>query len=330
MRGKWDIGQLRMNKPILVTGGTGTLGKQLIPLLLKNRSKLGISRIRVLSRGEHRQLECAKLLGTDYVDFLIGDVRDAERVEYACRDVKGVFHLAAFKSVDKAEYDPEECVKTNVNGTINVIKACIQNGVKKAMFTSSDKAVAPVNIYGASKLCAEKLWMQGNVGKHKTRFSACRYGNVLGSAGSVIEKWREGPPYCLTVPNMTRFWITQAKAARFVLECYQDMIGGEIFIPKMKAARIIEVLSAVLNKGDSAPIDDVEQIGIRPGEKLHEVLFTADEYINVTECAEYFIRWPSHKLYPFKVRGNKPEMNVLSSESCGKYTYGELREMING
>ena len=266
----------------------------------------------------------ARDYGDDPVDFIIGDVRDGERMGEASRDCSVVLMLAAFKSVDKAEYDPWECVQTNIIGTHNVVKACQENGVARAVYTSTDKAVAPLNLYGATKLTAEKLWLQGNVGSQQTLFSAVRYGNVLGSQGSVLWKWRKGPPYYLTDPTMTRFFISAGGAAEMVLEAYEEMSGGEIFIPKLKSTTMGDLFEAAVGLED-----EVIYTNWRPGEKAHECLVSSDEAHLVTDIGKFYVRWPSHNLFPVTRCGMEAVIPESGFTSLGAkaFTREELKEL---
>lgn len=314
---------------ILICGGTGTLGKHVIPLLLKNPR---VERIRVLSRGEHTQMELQEKWKKERVDFFVGDIRDRERMIQASRDCDRLFHFAAMKSVDKAEYDPWEAVQTNIYGTKNIIDACLQNDIERAIFTSTDKAVAPLNIYGASKLVAEKLFVQANIGKHRTRFAVCRYGNVLGSNGSVLQKWRKklatSQNLPLTHEEMTRFFILPQKAAEFVVECMDEMDGGEIFIPKMKSTTMVNLARAFMkSEGKKFQMAQAEWIGIRPGEKMHEVLISDDEIYLTTDVGSRFIRWPNENLFPYALRGKKVQKG-FTSLNAERFTEGELGELI--
>jgi UDP-N-acetylglucosamine 4,6-dehydratase len=308
--------------PWLIVGGSGTLGQELIPLILENRGRYGISRIRVLSRNEPNQVAMAETLKDQPVDFMIGDVRDVDRVIEASLGCSVVFHLAAFKSVDKAEYDPWEAVLTNVIGTRNVILACKANNVAKAIYTSTDKAVAPVNLYGASKLCGEKLWIAGNIGGLESRFAAVRYGNVLGSNSSVVQRWRATKNHEITDERMTRFFITPKGAAEFVLQAHDRMQGGEVFIPKMKSTTVGELYHAVVGSKGSVKI-----IGVRPGEKYHEELISKDEVDDVTDGGDCYIRWPSASLFPCERWGDKIS-SYFNSELCERFTHKEIKEML--
>lgn len=299
----------------LILGGTGTLGSWLVPLILDR-----FDRVRVMSRGEHRQMEMAEKLRSSKVDFMVGDVRDKERVRRITEGVDFVFHLAAMKSVDKAEYDPLECKKTTIDGTQNVIEACQKEGVRKAIFTSTDKACSPVTTYGAAKLLAERLWIGGNVGASRTRFSACRYGNVLGSQGSVVEKWKNGFGN-VGDPSMTRFWITPKGAAQFVWDRLVGMHGGEVFIPKMGASDVGTLYRACTNQ--VAP----ENNSRRVGEKRHELLISEDESDYTTDCGDYYVLWPTSQKFPTEKRGI-PILGEVSSKRATQYTVEQLKEML--
>jgi len=313
----------------LILGGTGTLGKQVLPLLFENPE---IRRVRILSRGEHTQMEMYDSLtdkAKQHIDFLVGDVRDLKRIVRASKDCSTVFHFAAMKSVDKAEYDPWEAVQTNIMGTNNVIEACIKNGVDKAIFTSSDKAVSPLNIYGASKLVAEKLFVQANIGNHKTKFSVMRYGNVLASNGSVIARWKDAikkkSSIRVTDKNMTRFFIVPEDAAGFVVMASYKATGGEVFVPKMKSTSMGDLWNAFQEV--SGKSYDVIETGIRPGEKMHEVLISEDEMSLTTDCHDHYIRWPNEGFFPFQKRG-EPMKTHFSSKDAVRFTHEELKELI--
>lgn len=312
---------------VSLIGGSGTLGKQVVPLLLNNPV---IERIRILSRGEHTQMRLAEIFKGKPVDFFIGDVRDAERVKRATERCDAVFHFAAIKSVDGAEYNPWEAVLTNVIGTKNVIEACYANRVSKAIFTSTDKAVEPLNLYGATKLVAEKMFVQANIGRHDTKFSVCRYGNVLASQGSVIEKWakaiEENKRIQITDEAMTRFFISPKRAAEFVVNCFHEMRGGEVFIPKMKSVSMINLARAYIGPGFK--LEDVDWLGIRPGEKLHEVLVGACETNVTTDCGNKYIRWPETRLFPTEQYGKCIEKG-FTSQNAERFTEGELEELFD-
>ena len=292
-------------KTILVTGGTGSFGKMFTSLLLKDWNP---DSIRIYSRGELLQWEMQQNMQDDRLRFLIGDVRDRNRLYRAMNDVDIVVHAAALKQVPAAEYNPMEAVKTNIDGASNIINASIDTGVERVMALSTDKAVHPVNLYGATKMVAEKLFVQGNAyaGGRKTRFACTRYGNVVGSRGSIIplflEQRKQGR-VTITDERMTRFWLTLEQGARFVARCIETMKGGEIFIPKIPSMRIIDLAKIV------APNCEVEIIGIRPGEKLHEVLLTQDEARHSKDMGDYYIIEPELKFWD---RNNGHEGKPLS------------------
>lgn len=277
-------------KVVLITGGTGSFGQAFTRLLLETER---VGAIRVLSRDEFKQADMARRLKDDRVRFFLGDVRDRDRLLRAFDGVGVVVHAAALKQVPACEYNPFEAVKTNVLGAANVIDAAIERGVGHVMALSTDKAANPVNLYGATKLCAEKLFVQGNayVGGRETRLSCVRYGNVAASRGSVVPllyEQRGRGRVSLTDPRMTRFWITLGTAVRFVKSCIEVMRGGEVFVPKMPSVRITDLVAAI------APDAAVDQIGIRPGEKLHEVLVTVDDSRHAVDQGRYFVIEPEH------------------------------------
>ncbi|MEG3054730.1 MAG: UDP-N-acetylglucosamine 4,6-dehydratase (inverting) [Methanoculleus sp.] len=252
--------------------------------------------VRIYSRGELLQWEMQQKIQDERLRFFIGDVRDKDRLYRAMNDVDIVVHAAALKQVPAAEYNPIEAVKTNIDGASNVINASIDNGVEKVMALSTDKAVHPVNLYGATKMVAEKLFVQGNTyaGGRNTRFACTRYGNVVGSRGSIIplflEQRKQGR-VTITDERMTRFWLTLEQGARFVAQCIETMRGGEIFVPKIPSMRITDLAKIV------APDCEVEIIGIRPGEKLHEVLLTEDEARHSKDMGDYFIIEPELRFW---------------------------------
>lgn len=308
---------------ILVIGATGTLGHSLVPKLF---GAFGASRVRVMSRDEMKQIEMDRKLADPRIDYLIGDVRDAERVWLASRGCEMIFNLAAVKSVDKVEYDPDEAVKTNIIGSQNVVYAALRNGIEKCIFTSTDKAVEPVNVYGTTKLAAERIFVTSNSysGLSGPRFSAVRYGNVLGSNGSVIPKWRqaikEGKKIIITNPDMTRFWILIDKASDFVIHAAKVMNRGEVFIPKMKSCSMLDLAQAMGG-------NEMEIVGRRPGEKLHEKLFGQDEIEMVTQTDDLFIRWPLAPKFPLEMYGKKVEVEHTSF-NAERFTQDELKTML--
>jgi len=280
-------------KTILVTGGTGSFGKMFTSLLLEEWNP---DSVRIYSRGELLQWEMQQKNQDERLRFLIGDVRDKDRLYRAMNDVDIVVHAAALKQVPTAEYNPIEAVKTNIDGAANVINASIDNGVERIMALSTDKAVHPVNLYGATKMVAEKLFVQGNAyaGGRKTRFACTRYGNVVGSRGSIVplflEQRKQGR-VTITDERMTRFWLTLEQGARFVARCIETMKGGEIFVPKIPSMRITDLARVI------APDCEVEIIGIRPGEKLHEVLLTEDEARHSKDMGDYFVIEPELRFW---------------------------------
>lgn len=261
------------DKVILVTGGTGSFGRKFTEILLKDWQP---RKLIIFSRDEYKQLEMAKQFHSPALRFFIGDVRDKDRLYRAMRGVDVVVHAAALKQVPSCEYNPFEAVKTNILGAANVMDAAIDCGVQKVLAVSTDKAVNPINLYGATKLCAEKLFTQGNFYStaHGTRFSCARYGNVVGSRGSVIPLFiqqRSNGTVTVTDQRMTRFWLTLDQGVEFVLKALGMMRGGEIFVPKIPSMRMMDLVQAI------APGCTVRFTGIRPGEKIHEVLVSEDE-----------------------------------------------------
>jgi UDP-N-acetylglucosamine 4,6-dehydratase (inverting) len=273
------------NSSILITGGTGSFGNAFVPMTL---AKFNPHRLVIYSRDEMKQWEMAKLYANDErVRFFIGDVRDKDRLARALKGIDYVVHAAATKIVPTAEYNPFECVKTNINGAMNVIDACIDQSVKRVVALSTDKASNPVNLYGATKLASDKLFIAGNSysGTQDTRFSVVRYGNVMGSRGSVV-------PYFLsqvdsgilpiTDERMTRFMISLEEAVSLVWHAFADMVGGEIYVKKIPSMRLIDIARAV------APNAEYKMIGIRPGEKLHEQMIGFEDAPHTYEYAEHY------------------------------------------
>jgi UDP-N-acetylglucosamine 4,6-dehydratase len=279
-------------KIILLTGGTGSFGQKFVEVMLKEYNP---KTIRIFSRDELKQWEMAQKFNHDKrLRFFIGDIRDKERLERAMDGVDIVVHAAALKQVPLCEYNPFEAVKTNILGAQNVIEAALDHNVERVMAISTDKAVNPVNLYGATKMCMEKLFIAANsyVGpKRQTKMSCVRYGNVVGSRGSVIplfKKQRQTGRITITDPRMTRFWITLEQGVKFVINCIEKMHGGEIFVPKIPSMRIMDLAKAV------APECEIEFIGIRPGEKIHECLLTEDEARHSIEFDDFFVIEPEH------------------------------------
>lgn len=279
------------NKSILITGGTGSFGKHFIKTLL---SLYKPKRIIVYSRDELKQFEMQQEVSAPVMRYFIGDVRDAERLRQAMRQVDFVVHAAALKQVPAAEYNPLECVKTNIHGAENVINAAIDNEVQKVIALSTDKAASPINLYGATKLVSDKLFVAANnvTGGHRTRFSVVRYGNVVGSRGSVVPFFRklisEGAENLpITDERMTRFWITLQQGIDFVLKNFERMQGGEIFVPKIPSMRVTDLAKSM------APHLRMNIVGIRPGEKLHEVMCPKDDAHITIEFKDHFVIQPS-------------------------------------
>jgi len=278
---------------VLITGGTGSFGKKCVETLLREHRP---KRLVVFSRDEQKHVDMARTLFSPdqfpELRYFIGDVRDKNRLHRALRGIDYVIHAAAMKHVDMAEYNPQECISTNIGGAENLIDACIDCGVKRLVALSTDKAAAPVNLYGATKLCSDKLFAAANAlsGLSGTRFCAVRYGNVLGSNGSVVplfQKKRSEGVLPITSPDMTRFIITLEKGVRFVLQSFEQMEGGEIFVPKIPSVTIGNIAEAV------APECRTEVIGVRPGEKMHECMIPADEARLTLEFDDHFIVQPS-------------------------------------
>lgn len=281
------------DKVILVTGGTGSFGRKFIDIVLKEFKP---KKLIVFSRDELKQHEMRQIYPENKFSpmrYFIGDVRDLDRLRRAMQNVDIVIHAAALKHVSACEYNPMEAIMTNVMGAKNVIDAALDAGVEKVLALSTDKAVSPANLYGATKLCAEKLFVQSNAyaGAGGTLFSCVRYGNVVGSRGSVIPlflKQRLNGQITVTDSRMTRFWITLDQGVRFVIQCIEGMRGGEVFVPKIPSMNIMDLVKAI------APESQVEEIGIQPGEKLHEVLISTDEARNTLEFDNMFLVKPLH------------------------------------
>ncbi|MDR1048849.1 MAG: UDP-N-acetylglucosamine 4,6-dehydratase (inverting) [Synergistaceae bacterium] len=278
-------------KSVLVTGGTGSFGKSFVAEVLK---RFKPRRLIVYSRDELKQYEMQQEFHDPCMRFFLGDVRDEARLRMATTGVDFVVHAAALKQVPAAEYNPMECIKTNVMGAQNVVQAAMDNGVESVVALSTDKAANPINLYGATKLCSDKIFVAGNnlAGPKKTRYSVVRYGNVLGSRGSVVPYFlklfrggaREIP---VTDPRMTRFWITLTQGVDCVLKAFERMQGGEIFVPKLPSARVTDLAEAV------APGVPRRVVGIRPGEKLHEVMCPSDDSRTTLEFEDHYVIGPA-------------------------------------
>ncbi|WP_432453508.1 MULTISPECIES: UDP-N-acetylglucosamine 4,6-dehydratase (inverting) [unclassified Agarivorans] len=283
------------NKSILITGGTGSFGKKYTKTILERYKP---KRLIIYSRDELKQYEMQQVFNAPCMRYFIGDVRDRERLIQAMNDVDYVIHAAALKQVPAAEYNPMECIKTNIHGAENVIKAAIENNVAKVIALSTDKAAAPINLYGATKLASDKLFVAANnmVGQGNTRFAVVRYGNVVGSRGSVVPFFKQlianGSDHLpITHQDMTRFWITLQQGVDFVLKNFSRMYGGEIFIPKIPSVKIVDLAKTYAS---DLPI---KIIGIRPGEKLHEIMCPGDDSHLTLEFEDHFVICPSIKFY---------------------------------
>ena len=281
---------------ILVTGGTGSFGKTFAETMLRDYQP---KKLIIFSRDELKQHEM-RIAGLDQpnIRYFIGDVRDLDRLRRAMYEVDVVVHAAALKQISACEYNPAEAIMTNVMGARNVIDAALDTGVHKVLALSTDKAVGPTNLYGATKLCAEKLFVQSNsyAGSRDIRFSCVRYGNVVGSRGSVVplfKEQRQNGQITVTDPRMTRFWITLEQGVKFVIRCIEQMHGGEVFVPKIPSTSILD-LAKVL-----APDAKIEEIGIRPGEKLHEILISEDEARHTVEVDDMYVIQPPHEWWNF-------------------------------
>ena len=278
------------NQTILITGGTGSFGKTFVPMTLE---KYNPKKIIIFSRDEMKQWDMSMRFKEDpRVKFVIGDIRDKERLSRALDGVDYVVHAAATKIVPTAEYNPFECVKTNINGAMNLIDACIDSGVKRVVALSTDKASNPINLYGATKLASDKLFVAGNSNdqEHNTIFSVVRYGNVMGSRGSVIPFFmsiRDKGILPITDPRMTRFMITLEEGVKLVWHAFEDMLGGEIYVKKIPSMNILDIAKAV------SPTAEFKTIGIRPGEKLHEQMIGFEDAPNTFEYEEHFKILPS-------------------------------------
>ncbi len=279
---------------VLITGGTGSFGKKFVEVMLRD---LQPRKVIIFSRDELKQHQMrARGFDQPNLRYFIGDVRDRDRLMRAMHGVDVVVHAAALKQVPACEYNPMEAIKTNIVGTSNVVEAALDAGVRKVMALSTDKAVNPVNLYGATKLAAEKLTVQSNAyaAGTSTRYSCVRYGNVVGSRGSVVPvflKQRESGTLTITDERMTRFWLSLEQGVRFVISCIEQMSGGEVFVPKIPSMKVVDLARAI------APKARVSAIGIRPGEKLHEVLISEDEARNSIELDSMYLVKPPETLW---------------------------------
>jgi len=319
------------NKSVLITGGTGSFGKNFVKYLLDNSNA---KKIIVFSRDELKQSKMQKEIKDDRLRFFIGDVRDLNRLQRAFNKVDIVVHAAALKQVDTIEYNPFEAVKTNIIGTQNIIDASIDQGVQKAILISTDKAVEPVNLYGSTKMCAEKLFISGNsYTSGQTKFSCVRYGNVIGSRGSIVEtliKKVAGDTVQITDERMTRFWISLEQSFALVIFALKYMRGGEIFIPKIPSMKLIDLVDTI------TPDCDHQIIGIRPGEKLHESLLTKEEALHSVEFDNYIVVIPEFSFsganYDDYYKSGKKlgdSFNFSSDNSSNYLTKEELKKIIS-
>ena len=306
------IPKLFDDKTILITGGTGSFGKKCVDIILRHSTP---KRLIVFSRDELKQFEMQQIFPTSKygcMRYFIGDVRDKERLYRAFQDVDYIIHAAALKQVPAAEYNPTECIRTNINGAENIINVAADCGVKKVVALSTDKAVAPINLYGATKLCSDKLFVAANTYTGcRTIFSVVRYGNVMGSRGSVIpyfiKKRDEGVPLPITDEQMTRFWITLEQAVRMVLRSFELASGGEILVPKIPSMKIKDLAEAI------APELGTVIVGIRPGEKLHETMITSEDARHTIDIGDYYIIKP--ETFSYKGPEGKPVSQGFSYNS---------------
>ena len=309
------------DKAIMITGGTGSFGKNFIKRISQTYKP---KKLIIYSRDELKQFEIQKDFDQEYMRYFIGDVRDSERLNEAMNQVDLVIHAAALKQVPAAEYNPMECIKTNIHGAENVIQAAIKNSVQKVIALSTDKAANPINLYGATKLASDKLFVSANniVGDKPTRFAVVRYGNVVGSRGSVVtffkELSKEGDFVPITHKDMTRFWITLDMGVDFVLKNFERMFGGEIFVPKLPSVRITDVAKAY------APDLKIKEVGIRPGEKLHEVMCPSDDSHLTLEFEDHYVIKPTINFFDkeFDYQVNKLGEKGVSVEESFEYNSG--------
>lgn len=325
-----------MKKTYFITGGTGSFSKRFIRYLLEKKMA---KKIIIFSRDEYKQFIMKEddliKKNISILRFLIGDIRDKDRLDFAVQDnIDVVIHAAAMKQVPATEYNPFEAIKTNIIGAQNLIEVCIKNNIKKIIALSTDKAAAPINLYGATKLTSDKLFINANIfkGNKRCKFSVVRYGNVMGSRGSVIPLFfnqkKEKKIFTITDKNMTRFNITLKESVEFVVNCLNKMEGGEIFVPKIPSYRILDLLKSI----DSRPKFRV--IGIRPGEKIHEELITESDSLNTLELKKYFIILPSYKkiskknLRPFSYnsKNNKDFLSISSLQKLIQKNFKDFSE----
>ena len=324
------------DKTVLITGGTGSFGRECVAYLLQHTA---VKKVIVLSRDEqkHVAMRREQFPTSQYpqLRYFVGDVRDPQRLHRAFQGVDIVIHAAAMKHVDVAEYNPQECIRTNIGGAENVINAAIDCGVQKVVALSTDKAASPINLYGATKLCSDKLFVAANslAGESGTRFAVVRYGNVWGSNGSVVpffQKQAASGTLPITHPEMTRFIITLPEGVAFVMKAFEKMAGGEVFVPKIPSTRILDIAHAV------APNCKTKVIGIRPGEKLHECMIPSDEAMQTIEFEDHFIIEPSFRSWSDKAPAYMAEgtrcpegFSYASDNNTDWLSIDQLRTMIN-
>ena len=318
------------DKVVLVTGGTGSFGRKFVEIMLRDHFP---AKLIVFSRDELKQHEMREAGFNDAaLRYFIGDVRDLLRLRRAMQGVHIVVHAAALKQVPACEYNPMEAILTNINGAWNVIEAALDTGVERVMALSTDKAVNPINLYGATKLAAEKLIVQSNAyaGGTGTRFSCVRYGNVIGSRGSVVPvflRQRDDGKITITDERMTRFWLSLEQGVRFTIDCIERMHGGEVFVPKIASMRLVDLARAI------APGVEMQAIGIRPGEKLHEVLISEDESRHTVELDDRFVVQPPGALWfghDWEKAGNRLEEGFRYTSDTNRrwMTEAELRSLV--
>ena len=320
-------------KNILITGGTGSFGKKATEIILQRYKP---RRLIIFSRDELKQFEMAQVFPMskfNCIRYFIGDVRDKERLYRALNGVDYVIHAAALKQVPAAEYNPFEAIKTNIIGAQNLINVCIDRGVKRIVALSTDKAANPINLYGATKLCSDKLFVAGNmyVGRDETIFSVVRYGNVVGSRGSVIPFFRnckEQGFLPITDPRMTRFWITLEQGVEFVLWSLEHMCGGELFVPKIPSMNIMDLVKAM------APECETRIVGIRPGEKLHELMITRDDARRTLEFDKFYVVQPEFHYWHRRSNWEKgapvpDDFEYSSGDNPWRLTIDEMKAILD-
>lgn len=307
------------NKSILITGGTGSFGKRFSAYLLKNYSP---KKVIIYSRDELKQFEMQQEFDEPCMRYFIGDVRDKERLKSAMREVDYVVHAAALKQVPAAEYNPNECIKTNINGAQNVIDAAIQANVSRVIALSTDKAANPVNLYGATKLASDKLFVAANniSGAKGPRLAVVRYGNVVGSRGSVVPFYHKllsqgTNELPVTHEEMTRFWITLDEGVEFVVQNFQRMQGGEIFVPKIPSIRILDLVESI------SGTREYELVGIRPGEKLHEVMVPEEMAHHSLEFDDHYVITPAIKFFDKNINYKKNKLGEKGEQVADKFEY---------